>query len=171
MWHNWITGFFLLFSGTDMAFNDCPTGCLAQSEVAARLGLQVAAIEFQEEIDGQELHLSYGLPRAYGPFQPTVAASLSDEGSLWVGAGVQWAYEFGRSGVIAEGSFLPGLQRDGGGPDLGNSIQFRGRIGIGYEFDNGNRIIVAYDHRSNADTDPVNPGLETISLRVSFALD
>ncbi|MDE0984034.1 MAG: acyloxyacyl hydrolase [Yoonia sp.] len=33
---------------------------------------------------------------------------------------------------------------------------------------NGITVLASYDHRSNADTLDVNPGLETIALRVAF---
>ena len=33
---------------------------------------------------------------------------------------------------------------------------------------NGMTVLALYDHRSNADTLDVNPGLETIALRVAF---
>ena len=63
---------------------------------------------------------------------------------------------------------MPGYYAQGDGPDIGGSLQFRSSLGMGFAFDNGVTVLASYDHRSNADTQDVNPGLETIALRVAF---
>jgi len=64
-----------------------------------------------------------------------------------------------------------GLSITTDGPDLGGHLQFRSAFGVGYEFDNGSTLTVSYDHRSNADTQPINPGLETLSIRYAVKWD
>ena len=49
---------FMVASLTDMALTDCPTGCLAQSDATSRLTFQVAKVEFQEDIIGNEIYVS-----------------------------------------------------------------------------------------------------------------
>jgi|TARA_B110000908_G_scaffold145799_1_gene176334 hypothetical protein len=44
-----------------MAFTDCSTGCLAQSDATLRLAFQVAKIEFQENVIGSEIYVGYDL--------------------------------------------------------------------------------------------------------------
>lgn len=157
---------FALTGLADMYMNDCPTGCLTAGETPARLSFQAADVEFQGEIIGSEVYLGYDLGRSYGPFQTTVGASLTDQGAAWVGAGFKWTSQgVFDSPLFVETSLMPGVFTAGDGPDIGGALQFRSAFGVGYEFDNGATLTVSYDHRSNADTSQLNPGLETLSIR------
>lgn len=167
-----LAGIFLIASLTDMGLTDCPTGCLAQSDATPRLSFQMAALEFQDEIIGSEFLIGYDFATKYGPFQPTIAASITDAGGTWIGAGAKWTtQEFIAGPVFAEAALLPGLYYDDDEVDIGGALQFRSSLGIGYEFDNGSTVLISYDHRSNADTKPLNPGLETIAIRYAFTFD
>jgi hypothetical protein len=164
---------FLITSLTDMGLNDCRTdGCLTRENATARMSLQLADVEFQEEIISEEIYVGYDMDRRYGPFQPTFGASVTADGASWVGAGVKWT----STGMIdspfyIETSLMPGYYAQGDGPDIGGSLHFRSAFGVGYAFDNGATISVHYDHRSNADTQDLNPGLETIAVRYAFAFN
>ena len=98
-------------------------------------------------------------------------ASVTDNGRVWIGAGARWTQFFGDSNVYLESALLPGVDIGGDGPDLGGNLQFRSSLGVGYAFDNGATLLAAYDHRSNADTRAINPGLETISIRYAITWD
>lgn len=155
-----------------MGVNDCPTGCLRPSDATARLSFQAAAVEYQEEIVGQEILLGYDFGVKYGPFQPTIAASVTEEGGAWIGAGGKWNTQDLISGpIFVEASLLPGLYFDNNDEDIGGLLQFRSSLGLGYEFSNGSTLLVSYDHRSNADTRDFNPGLETIAVRYAITFD
>ncbi|KAA9009072.1 acyloxyacyl hydrolase [Histidinibacterium aquaticum] len=161
---------FVVMGLTDMGLTYCPTsGCLAEVPETGRLGIQAGAVSYQEERIGQEIALDYALPRSYGPFQPAVGFSVSDESTAWAGFGLRTDYDFGR-GVTIEGSLMPGFYAPGDGPDIGGNLQFRSSLGVSYEFLNEARVGVYYDHRSNAGIQDDNPGLETYGLRVSFPL-
>lgn len=163
---------FLIASLGDMASTDCNTSCLGPSDATARLSFQAAKVEFDGAIIGNELYVGYDLGQTYGPFQPTFGASITDTGDAWFGAGAKYTLSnIGGTGVFVESSLMPGLHFKSDGPDLGGNLHFRAALGVGYEFDNGATIYAAYDHRSNADTLPLNPGLETISLRFAIPLN
>lgn len=162
---------FLAFGSYDMAANHCSTGCFAPNEVASRLTLQGANIRFLEEDIGQEFYLDYGFPTARGPFQPVVGLSVSEDGAAWLGFGVRSALELGDSGFLVETSLMPGYYDPGEGPEIGGNLHFRSSLGLSYEFDNGGRLGMFFDHRSNADTQSYNPGLDTYGIRYSIALD
>lgn len=163
---------FAVVSLTDMALTDCPTGCLASRDAPQRLSFQVADVAFQDAIIGSEVYLGYDIGRGYGPFDITVAASVTDQGAAWIGAGAQWTSERTFGGpVFFEASFMPGLYSPGDGPDLGGALHFRSALGVGYRFDNGASLTMSYDHRSNGDTQDLNPGLETLSIRYALAFD
>lgn len=164
---------FLLTSLTDMGINDCQTGgCLQQNDATARVSLQGAQVEFQEEHISEEFYIGYDMDRSYGPFQPTFGASVTGDNAVWVGAGVKWTSRNISDGpFFFETSLMPGFYDKGDGPDIGGSLHFRSAVGGGYTFDNGATISVMYDHRSNGDTKDLNPGLETLAIRYAFALN
>ena len=138
---------------TEMALNDCPTGCLAEGEATSRLSFQAAKVEFQEDLIGEQIYVGYDFGTTYGPFQPTIGASVTDSGGIWVGAGAKWTSKamFGGPFFI-DASLMPGFYDQGDGPDIGGALQFRSLLGAGYEFANGVTVLASYDHRSNADT-------------------
>ena len=163
---------FIIAGLSDMVVNDCPTGCLAQSAADARLSIQAADVIFQEETISQELYIGYDSGRSYGPFQPTFGISGTTDGDMWMGAGAKWTSKNLTAGpFFVEASLMPGIYAQDDGPDLGGALQFRSALGAGYEFDNGATLAVLFSHRSNADTQDTNPGLETLSLRYAFALN
>ncbi len=167
-----LAAIFIIASLTDMTLNDCPTGCLTRSDAPARLVLQGAAVEFDSEIIGSELSVGYDFGSSYGPFQPAVLASLTDSGRIWVGAGARWEKALTQDGgFYVDAALMPGVDIGGSGPDLGGNLQFRASVGVGYAFDNGARLTLSYDHRSNGDIRALNPGLETISARYAITLD
>lgn len=160
---------FLVASLTDMGMNDCPTGCIASEQAVQRLSFQAAKVAFQDSLIGNEYYLGYDLGTAYGPFQPTIGASVTDSGDYWIGAGAKWTTQgFYPSPFFVESTFMPGYFEKDRGPDLGGHLQFRSSLGAGFTFENGATILASYDHRSNADRIKPNPGLETIALRIAF---
>ena len=166
-----LAAIFLLASLGDMGLTHCPTGCLARGTPEARIGLQAAATEFDRTIIGEEIGLVYDAPLSYGPVRITAAATLTDRGRLWIGAGGRWQERIGRGPLFVEASLMPGIDMMHNDPALGGNLQFRSSLGLGWEFGTGAQIVAAYDHRSNADTRGINPGLETISIRYSLTFD
>lgn len=164
-----LAAIFVITSLTDMALTDCPTGCLARSDAPARLSFQLGDVRFDDARIGREITLGYDAGFKAGPFQPTIAASLTEDGAGWIGAGGKWTSVGLIPGpVFVESTLMPGIHVQGDGPDLGGNLQFRASLGVGYAFDNGGTVTVAYDHRSNADTDVTNPGLEVLSVRYAM---
>ncbi|MFT5270502.1 MAG: lipid A 3-O-deacylase [bacterium] len=164
--------FWLITSLFDMTQAYCATGCLMRNAAPARLSFQGANIEYQRQSIGTELYLGYDLDHAYGPFHPTVAASITDTNDLWAGAGFKWtSTHLFIMPIFLEASFIPGIYLQDSGPDLGGIVQFRSAVGAGYAFDGGSTVTISWDHRSNGDTQSINPGLETLSIRYAFALN
>jgi len=167
-----LAGIFIIASLTDMGLSDCSTGCFQPSDATARLSFQAAAVEFQEDIVGQEILIGYDFGKKYGPFQPTIAASLTEEGGAWLGAGAKWdTQDFIQGPFFVEASLLPGMYFDNHDVDIGGILQFRSSLGVGVEFENGSTLLVSYDHRSNGGITEYNPGLETIAIRYAFPFD
>jgi lipid A 3-O-deacylase len=166
-----LAAFFVITSLTDMALNDCPTGCLATTDAPARLSFQLGDVRFDEDRIGKEFYVGYDAGQKHGPFQTTIGASVTEEGAGWIGAGGKWTSTDIWSGpFFLESTLMPGIYFQSDGPDLGGSLQFRSSIGVGFAFEGGATVTVAYDHRSNADTDVTNPGLEVLSIRYAMPL-
>ena len=161
---------FLVAGLTDMTMNFCDDGCLATSPLDARIALSAGEVEFQGSRIANEMYVRYDLPKQYGPFQPAMGISVTDDGSVWFGAGSSWTYSFMQDRAYVQLHLMPGIYGKGRGPDLGSVVEFRSGAEIGFETTKGVRIGLSYDHRSNADTGSINPGLETIQLRASFPL-
>ena len=163
---------FFILGLTDTYLNECPTGCLAQRDVAGRVALQVSDVIFQENSIGEELYATYDLPRRYGVFQPVIGVRATTDGASWIGLGAKWTSQDRFAGpLFLEASFMPGFYAQGDGPDLGLPLEFRGALGVGYAFDNGATLTVLADHRSNGDLGNINPGLETVGIRFAMELD
>ncbi|THD71978.1 acyloxyacyl hydrolase [Thalassobius vesicularis] len=161
---------FLLAGLADMKINHCATGCLAQSDTPARIALSAGDVQFQKNSISEELYVRYDFNRAYGPFQPVMGASITADGSAWMGFGAAWTGWFANNHGYVQLHLMPGIYAEGDGPDLGSAMEFRSGAEIGWQAKNGLRIGLSYDHRSNADTATLNPGLETVQLRVSIPL-
>ncbi|KQB98020.1 hypothetical protein AL073_03695 [Loktanella sp. 1ANDIMAR09] len=163
---------FIIVSATDTYLNDCQTDCFQQSEAPARIHVQYGDTYFQEEVIGDEVFISYDLPKRIGAVQPTLGASLTSDNDLWLGAGAKWSSErISDSPIFIEASLMPGLYIQDDGPDLGFPLQWRGSVGAGVKFGDMGSLSVFLDHRSNADLSEVNPGLETVGVRLSYQFD
>lgn len=161
---------FLLAGLAEMKVDHCPTGCLAQRDTPARIALSAGDVQFQKDSIGEEIYVRYDFGRSYGPFQPVVGLSATADGDAWIGMGAAWTGYFAQNRGYVQLHLMPGLYAQGDGPDLGSVLEFRSGAEIGYETRKGVRIGLSYDHRSNADLESLNPGLETVQLRVSIPL-
>lgn len=163
---------FFLVGGTDAYLNDCPTNCFAQTEAPARIHVQYGDTYFQEEIIGDEIFVSYDLPKRIGSIQPTVGVSMTNENDLWMGAGGKWTTDRVDGGpFFIEVALMPGIYLKDDGPNLGFPVQWRGSLGAGLMVAETASLSVFYDHRSNANTSETNPGIETVGVRVSYQFD
>ncbi|MEL6685347.1 MAG: acyloxyacyl hydrolase [Pseudomonadota bacterium] len=164
--------FFFILGGTDTYLNDCPTDCLQQSQAPERIHVQYGDTYFQEDDIGEEIFISYDMPKRYGAIQPTFGASLTTDNDFWIGAGGKWSTErISDSPIFIELALMPGLWVQGDGPDLGFPLQWRGSLGAGVNFGDTGSLSVFFDHRSNANATALNPGIETLGIRLTYQLD
>ena len=95
--------------------------------------------------------------------KPWVGFEVTSDGVLYGAGGILLDVSLGRRLVLTP-SFGVGLYADGGGKDLGNTIEFRTQIELGYRLDEGARLGVAFGHISNANLSDVNPGTEVVAI-------
>ncbi|MEM7318481.1 MAG: acyloxyacyl hydrolase [Pseudomonadota bacterium] len=86
-------------------------------------------------------------------------------GDFHVGFGLASTYSLGERWFL-EGSVLPGgfFENDDAN-FLGGHFQIRSLFGLGYGFDNGNKISLGVTHISNASTTDENPGVNSVQVR------
>lgn len=93
-------------------------------------------------------------------------AAAHANGDVFLGAGLS-AYRPFAERWFVEGSFMPGLFLNAENEtDLGSELEFRTLIGVGREFGDDTRVSLGISHKSNADTGRINPGVNTLHLRI-----
>lgn len=162
---------FLITGLIDMWAQHCKSGCLKPAWNVARHVISAGEVIFEAEQIGAELYYRYDLPISFGPFQPTIGLSVDTYGDWWLGAGAVNTFHLWDNRGFSQLSFMPGLWMRGEGPVMGHPLEFRSGVEAGYETPQGQRLGLSLDHRSNGDIVSVNPGLETIQVRLSVPTD
>ncbi len=122
----------------------------------------------KDHIFGHEVHIAHIFDKNYHHFHPIVDFSFGNDGGTWFGAGVYVEGEMptNAGNLFVGASFAPGFYIKGSGIDLGYPLLFRSTIEAGIKTESGYRISLTYDHRSNGNISRVNPGMETLQLRI-----
>lgn len=162
---------FLITGLIDMWVNHCNFSCVKPVAAVARHAISAGNLIFEADSIGAELYYRYDLPVSFGPFQPAFGISVDTQGDWWFGAGAVNSFGLWDNRGFAQLSFMPGLWWRGSGPVMGHPIEFRSGVDAGYETPESVRYSLSLDHRSNGDIVPVNPGLETLQIRVSVPTD
>ncbi|GAA6181128.1 hypothetical protein NBRC116594_25660 [Shimia sp. NS0008-38b] len=123
-------------------------------------------------LDAQSFSIEYvGKPfREVGRLSVSLSAiaSFDDEDNTFVGVGITNLYDF-TDRWFAELSFMPGVYLEGNPlNDLGNTLEFRSLLGLGFRVTETSAISLAFDHKSNAGISTRNPGVNTLALRYHY---
>jgi len=100
-----------------------------------------------------------------GKFSPITGALVTGKGATYVYTGVEAQYGFGPIKILP--SFTPGYYEKGGGKDLGDVIEFKSEIKLGFDLFGDSKIGYSYSHISNNDWGSTNPGADTQSITFS----
>jgi lipid A 3-O-deacylase len=122
------------------------------SEDQGMLDLEVHAIPFYES----------------GRFQASWAGAVSVHfnGDFFIGAGLAGLLAL-KGGWFLEGSVMPGYYRPSTPLNtLGSDFEIRSLLGVGYTLKSGDRVSLAFTHKSNAATSSVNPGVNAVEVRL-----
>jgi len=95
--------------------------------------------------------------------KPWLGLGVTTDGAVYGLGGFLLDWKLGDHFIITP-SFGGGLYADGGGKDLGHTIEFRSQLELGYVFENNCRLSLAFSHISNASLRNRNPGTEILSL-------
>ena len=100
-----------------------------------------------------------------GKFSPVSGAFHTAKGSTYVYTGVEAKYSLGPLKIIP--SFAPGYYEKGDGKDLGDVLEFKSELKIGFDISESSKIGYTYSHISNNDWGSTNPGADNQSITFS----
>lgn len=105
----------------------------------------------------------------WGGLRPAIGFSTTSHGSAYGYAGGYYDWNF-YDRLYVSPNFMAGAYAQGGGADLGHAIEFRSGLELGYEFEDTQRVSVAFNHTSNASLGDKNPGVEILTFNYSIPL-
>lgn len=147
-------------------------GVLSQSSSQAQgnpdgnlLSLGTGIYDVGDDDDAGDFRLEHRWGKPFWwELKPFVGGEVTSEASFWLGGGV-YADFWVSDHLIITPSFGVGAYDEGDSDlDLGFPIEFRSQIEAAYQFQNNNRVGVAFGHISNASLDEDNPGTEILNL-------
>jgi hypothetical protein len=100
-----------------------------------------------------------------GKFSPITGGFITGKDAVYLYSGIEAQYKVGPLNILP--SFSPGYYEKGSGKDLGDVLEFKSEIKLGFDvFDYGN-IGYSWSHISNNDWGKVNPGTDNQSISFS----
>ena len=160
-----------LFCAAVMAGGERAAAQVAINETPAVISLGAGWYDFNlSDDEAVDFRLEYRHGEDFLYLKPWAGVEVTTDGSVWGGVGVLVDISF-FDAVVLTGSFAPGLYEDGGGKDLGHTIEFRSQVELGYQFENKSRLSLAFSHISNAHIGDDNPGTEVLNLYYHVPLD
>lgn len=133
------------------------------------LGLGYYDINLRDD-EAADFRLEYRSDLALWVIKPWAGLEVTSDGAV-----------YGLGGLLADIALGPrfrltpslgvGAYHDGGGKDLGHTVEFRSQIELAYRFEGGPRLGLAFGHISNASLGDDNPGTEILTLYYMIPLD
>lgn len=133
------------------------------------LAFSVGAFDMvQRSDDGLEARLEY---RSDAPWwlKPFGGITATTDAAVHLYVGVYADLVIGEHFYI-QPSFAPGAFFEGNGKVLGNILEFRSQLELGYRFRDDSRLGISLNHISNAGLGTSNPGSESLVLTYSVPL-
>jgi len=163
-------GFFaasLLAVGTVSGFSST---AVSSSELDL-LSFALGYYDINDDKEAADFRLEYRFGRPLIlDFKPWLGAEITTDGALYGAGGILYDWEFMENFYLVP-SLGVGFYSDGGGKDLGHTIEFRTQIEFQYELEDNSRFSISYSHTSNASLADRNPGAEVLSVYYSIPLD
>lgn len=100
-------------------------------------------------------------------FHPMAGGMVTHKGSCNLYAGFSFDLPLGNR-LVLRPSFAPGYYNKGGGKDLGDPLEFRSGIEVGWRFSNGTQLGLELNHISNASLGDHNPGANSLMVMVAI---
>ena len=122
-----------------------------------------------------DLRLEYRAGLSLLPFtepllavRPWAGIEGTSRGSVWGGTGLLLDVPIGRFSLVPQAGL--GGYEQGGGTNLGSSLEFRTGLELAYRFQDGSRLGIEFTHMSNAGIARHNPGMQAITVSYQIPL-
>jgi lipid A 3-O-deacylase len=96
--------------------------------------------------------------------KPWLGVQATTDGSLWLGGGLLYDWQFAESWHLKPGVGVGYYSRGSSDLDLGYPVEFRTQLELAKDLNPNNSLGLAVSHLSNANLDSVNPGVEVVSV-------
>jgi lipid A 3-O-deacylase len=96
--------------------------------------------------------------------RPWLGVQATTDGSLWLGGGLLYDWQFAESWHLKPGVGVGYYSRGSSDLDLGYPVEFRTQLELAKDLNLNNSLGLAVSHLSNANLDSVNPGVEVVSV-------
>ena len=100
-----------------------------------------------------------------GKFSPVTGGFVTGDSSIYLYTGIEAEYGLGPLKILP--SFTPGYYDKGDGKDLGNVLEFKSEIKIGFDILENSKLGYSYSHISNNDWGDTNPGTDNQQITFS----
>jgi hypothetical protein len=131
-------------------------------------GASVGLFDVIQEEEAWEVGVDYQfaeVPKLWR-IAPLIGLGGTTDGGAFAYGGVRRAIELGDTSWYLVPKFAVTLFTRGDGKDLGQTLQFRSGMEVLHELRSGLRVGFGWYHISNASMDEVNPGANSLLLRV-----
>ena len=100
-----------------------------------------------------------------GKISPVSGGFITGDNSIYLYTGIEGQYGVGPLKILP--SFTPGYYEKGNGKDLGDVLEFKSEIKIGFDIFENSKIGYSYSHISNNDWGSKNPGTDNQQITFS----
>ena len=100
-----------------------------------------------------------------GKISPITGGFVTGKGSTYIYTGIEAQYNVGPIKILP--SFTPGFYEKGDGKDLGDVLEFKSELKLGFDIFENSKIGYSYSHISNNDWGSTNPGTDNQSITFS----
>jgi hypothetical protein len=126
------------------------------------------------DVNAEVVSFHAGLPLLYGRLRPNLGATLSTSGDtskIYAGALMEWSH---RAGFFLDAGLAAALHdgKTSGSrkhrKSLGSQVLFRIGLDLGWTFWQHHRLMLSFDHMSNAGLATPNEGMDTLGVRYGY---
>jgi hypothetical protein len=100
-----------------------------------------------------------------GKFSPVTGGFMTGKGATYLYTGIEGQYGIGPVKILP--SFAPGYYKQGDGKNLGNVLEFKSEVKVGFDIFKKSKIGYSYSHISNNDWGDRNPGTDNQQITFS----
>lgn len=133
---------------------------------ADTLGFAIGSYDFDGSHSAADFRVDYEFDHSVWvpDLKPWLGAEATTDGSLWLGGGLLYDWQFADTWHLKPGIGVGYYSRGSSHLDLGHPIEFRSQLELAKQFNEQHSLGLAISHLSNAHLDSTNPGVEVVSL-------